>query len=178
MNEQKASVLIVCESDVVRKAVRVFFECHADKLAGRDVIIEPCKPQDGNFGRVFQVGGAAESASRIRLGRLLDEVLKAVAMKIVTFGGYDLDIEQSFLQKGEVRIDLTDKEVALLLVLYKSGGALERSVLLKDVWDYAETLETHTLETHIYRLRQKIEQDPTNPALLVTDGEGYRLVID
>ena len=73
------------------------------------------------------------------------------------------------------RIRLTDKETAVLKYLYRSDTAVNRQILMHEVWGYNSTVTTHTLETHIYRLRQKIEADPTNPSLLVTEGGGYRL---
>jgi DNA-binding response OmpR family regulator len=73
------------------------------------------------------------------------------------------------------RIRLTDKETAVLKYLYRSESAVNRQILMHEVWGYNSTVTTHTLETHIYRLRQKIEADPSNPALLVTEGGGYRL---
>ena len=73
------------------------------------------------------------------------------------------------------RIRLTDKETAVLKFLYRSEAAVNRQILMHEVWGYNSTVTTHTLETHIYRLRQKIEADPTNPSLLVTEGGGYRL---
>jgi len=74
------------------------------------------------------------------------------------------------------RIRLTTKEVAILKFLYRTGGeVVSRQVLLNEVWGYNAGVTTHTLETHIYRLRQKIEPDPGNVRLLVTEGGGYRL---
>jgi DNA-binding response OmpR family regulator len=74
------------------------------------------------------------------------------------------------------RIRLTEKEAAILKFLYRAGTrAVARQVLLNEVWGYNAAVTTHTLETHIYRLRQKIEPDPANARLLVTEGGGYRL---
>jgi DNA-binding response OmpR family regulator len=74
------------------------------------------------------------------------------------------------------RIRLTEKEAAILKFLYRAGDkAVARQVLLNEVWGYNAAVTTHTLETHIYRLRQKIEPDPANARLLVTEGGGYRL---
>ncbi|HKM62001.1 MAG TPA: response regulator transcription factor [Acidisphaera sp.] len=77
------------------------------------------------------------------------------------------------------RIRLTEKEAAILKFLYRAGTRpVARQVLLNDVWGYNATVTTHTLETHIYRLRQKIETDPSNARLLVTEGGGYRLDLE
>jgi DNA-binding response OmpR family regulator len=77
------------------------------------------------------------------------------------------------------RIRLTDKETAILKFLFRAGGkAVARQVLLNEVWGYNAAVTTHTLETHIYRLRQKIEADPAVSKLLLTEGGGYRLNAD
>ncbi len=74
------------------------------------------------------------------------------------------------------KIRLTEKEAAILKYLYRSGGKpVARQILLNEVWGYNSAVTTHTLETHIYRLRQKIEPDPGNARLLLTEGGGYRL---
>jgi DNA-binding response OmpR family regulator len=74
------------------------------------------------------------------------------------------------------RIRLTEKEAAILKFLYRAGTKpVARQILLNEVWGYNAAVTTHTLETHIYRLRQKIEPDPANARLLVTEGGGYRL---
>ncbi len=76
---------------------------------------------------------------------------------------------------GKVR--LTEKETAILRYLYRAGQkAVPRETLLQEVWGYNSGVTTHTLETHIYRLRQKVEKDAANPAILVTDAGGYKLV--
>lgn len=78
---------------------------------------------------------------------------------------------------GERKIRLTEKETAILKFLIRSGSQpVSRDVLLNEVWGYHADVTTHTLETHIYRLRQKIEEDPANAKLLVTEGGGYRLI--
>ena len=75
------------------------------------------------------------------------------------------------------KLRLTEKETAILRYLYRAGQAVvAREVLLKEVWGYNAAVTTHTLETHIYRLRQKIERDPARAVLLVTEAGGYKLV--
>lgn len=74
------------------------------------------------------------------------------------------------------KVRLTEKETSILKFLYRSGGrTVERETLLREVWGYNAGVTTHTLETHIYRLRQKIEPDPSNARILLTDAGGYRL---
>jgi DNA-binding response OmpR family regulator len=72
------------------------------------------------------------------------------------------------------RVRLTDKESDILKLLYRAGGRpVSRPVLLNEVWGYNSAVDTHTLETHIYRLRQKIEAKPARPQLLLTEPGGY-----
>ena len=75
------------------------------------------------------------------------------------------------------KIRLTEKETNILKFLYRSSdGVVPRDVLLHEVWGYNAGVTTHTLETHIYRLRQKIEPDPSNARILITESGGYKLV--
>lgn len=75
------------------------------------------------------------------------------------------------------KIRLTEKETSILKYLYRAGEkVVTRDVLLMEVWGYNTGVTTHTLETHIYRLRQKIEEDPSNAELLVTETGGYKLI--
>jgi DNA-binding response OmpR family regulator len=74
------------------------------------------------------------------------------------------------------KVRLTDKEASILKYLYRAGSQrVARQVLLNEVWGYSSAVATHTLETHIYRLRQKLEADPSSPRLLLTEDGGYRL---
>ena len=75
------------------------------------------------------------------------------------------------------KLRLTEKEAAILRFLHRAQRqAVPRETLLRDVWGYNANVTTHTLETHIYRLRQKIEDDPADARLLVTDVGGYKLL--
>jgi DNA-binding response OmpR family regulator len=76
------------------------------------------------------------------------------------------------------KVRLTEKETSILKYLYRMGSrAVPRETLLHEIWGYAPGVTTHTVETHIYRLRQKIERDPTHAELLVTEAGGYRLAL-
>src|SRR5262249_25754371 len=75
------------------------------------------------------------------------------------------------------KVRLTEKEAAILKYLYRAEGQIvPRDRLLSEVWGYNANVTTHTLETHVYRLRQKIEANPAKAVILVTEGGGYKLV--
>jgi DNA-binding response OmpR family regulator len=79
-------------------------------------------------------------------------------------------------EKGS-KLKLTEKETAILRFLYRAGQrVVGREVLLAEVWGYNSNVTTHTLETHIYRLRQKIEANPSHARILVTEPGGYKLM--
>jgi DNA-binding response OmpR family regulator len=83
---------------------------------------------------------------------------------------------RTLIDKAGKRIRLTDKEAAILRYLYRAGPkSVARDELLREVWGYNAAVTTHTLETHIYRLRQKIEPNQGRTDLLVTESGGYRL---
>jgi len=78
---------------------------------------------------------------------------------------------------NQQKVRLTEKETSILKYLYRAGDkVVSRDILLNEVWGYNAGVTTHTLETHIYRLRQKIEADPSNAEILVTEPGGYKLV--
>jgi DNA-binding response OmpR family regulator len=83
---------------------------------------------------------------------------------------------KALIDTDEKKIRLTEKETSILKYLYRAGEKpVSREELLAEVWGYNAGVTTHTLETHVYRLRQKIEPDPANARLLLTEAGGYRL---
>jgi len=97
---------------------------------------------------------------------------------VFTIGPYTFRPSSKLLinPKGN-KVRLTEKETAILRYLYRAGQRpVSREVLLQEVWGYNSGVTTHTLETHIYRLRQKVERDAAAPMILVTEAGGYKLV--
>jgi DNA-binding response OmpR family regulator len=97
---------------------------------------------------------------------------------VFTIGPYSFRPASKLLQssKGN-KVRLTEKETAILRFLYRADQRpVSREILLQEVWGYNSGVTTHTLETHIYRLRQKVEEDAASPAILVTEAGGYKLI--
>ena len=97
---------------------------------------------------------------------------------VFVIGPFSFRSGAKLLVDGETdeKIRLTEKEAAILKFLLRAGpNVVARDVLLNEVWGYNSGVTTHTLETHVYRLRQKIERDPSNAVILVTESGGYRL---
>src|SRR5277367_462973 len=118
---------------------------------------------------------ASELVARLRAQlRAFDRSEQAV----FPVGPYTFRPAKKLLQDvaNNKRIRLTDKETAVLKFLYRSEAAVNRQILMHEVWGYNATVTTHTLETHIYRLRQKIEENPGQAQILITESGGYRLV--
>ncbi|MBI1622104.1 response regulator transcription factor [Aquamicrobium zhengzhouense] len=95
-----------------------------------------------------------------------------------TVGPYVFKPSQKLMTdvKGN-KIRLTEKEASIIKYLYRAEQkVVTRDILLEEVWGYNSGVTTHTLETHVYRLRQKIERDPSNAEILVTESGGYKLV--
>ncbi len=129
-------------------------------------------------------GAHAHLVKPIRLGSLLSRLrgllrpAEAEAASLgLTIGPYRFDPSAKRLEAGDgTRIRLTEKESLILTHLHGSNTPVPRQALLDAIWGYGAGIQTHTLETHIYRLRRKIETDPTRATLLVTEAGGYRLV--
>jgi DNA-binding response OmpR family regulator len=110
---------------------------------------------------------------RAQIARLADGI-----DGVCTIGPYEFRPTAKLLQESRRgrKIRLTEKETAILAFLLSTGGApVSRETLLSEVWGYNSKVTTHTLETHIYRLRQKIEANPAEARILLTDAGGYRL---
>lgn len=98
---------------------------------------------------------------------------------VFTIGPYTFQPSGKLLleEATQKKVRLTEKETSILKYLFRSGDRpVNRDTLLGEVWGYNAGVTTHTLETHVYRLRQKIELDPSNAEILVTEPGGYRLV--
>jgi DNA-binding response OmpR family regulator len=116
----------------------------------------------------------------VLLARIRAQLRQYEASEDATFtiGPYTFRPSSKLLLSSEgKKVRLTDKETSILRYLYRAGQRpVSREMLLQDVWGYNSGLTTHTVETHIYRLRQKIEKDAAAPAILVSEAGGYKLV--
>ena len=116
----------------------------------------------------------------VLLARIRAQLRQHESSEDATFrvGPYTFKPAAKLLLTDEDRkIRLTEKEVAILRYLYKANRKpIARDQLLREVWGYNAGVTTHTLETHVYRLRQKIEPDPSHARLLVTEAGGYKLM--
>ena len=145
-------------------------------------------PPQGNI-PVIRLGEGTETGKDVRILKIplraasLAEILERTLAQSrqvpaqVAIAEYVLDTaENLWLAPQKPPVRLTEKETAIMLAIKESApSSLSRPALLTKVWAYADGVETHTLETHIYRLRQKIEEDPSKPSILLTDEDGYRL---
>lgn len=118
----------------------------------------------------------------LRLGSLVENVSQIITqhkiykeLSPITMGNLTLNPQTSFLKDDDKNIvlRLTEKELAIILFLNNNKNAT-RDILLKNIWGYKDDIETHTLETHLYRLRQKF-QKTFGYNFLITDEDGYHL---
>lgn len=117
-----------------------------------------------------------------RIGYIIDTMASYLQAKQqtspVSLGQFDFTPAFNTLKNrhDNTKYQLTEKEAAIISFLAaQHPNPVERETLLHQVWGYADNAETHTVETHIYRLRQKIEKDPAKPDFLRTDDSGYFL---
>src|ERR1700757_4374148 len=138
------------------------------------------KGVQGGQGRADRSRDHGCGAARRRRARSRAQLRQHEASEdaVFTIGPYTFRPSSKILlnPKGN-KVRLTEKETAILRYLYRAGQRpVSRETLLQEVWGYNSGVTTHTLETHIYRLRQKVERDAASPAILVTEAGGYKLV--
>lgn len=156
--------------------------------SGYDAVCHVCDSGSFDAAKLWIGDGAPAEIPRanvfdgaFRMGAVIDRIAVLAAMQEadieVDIGAYCLRAAHNVLARdGAEPVKITDTEKRLLLALSRaSGAAVSRDDLLETVWGYRADIDTHTLETHIYRLRQKIEADPSEPVIIVTDGAGYCL---
>jgi DNA-binding response OmpR family regulator len=148
------------------------------------VIIVADSGDEADIVRAFDAGANDYLIRPLRLNELLARLRAQLRgfdnteAAVFTIGQFTFRPSSKLLQDRvrKRRFRLTEKETAILKFLYRAGArSVARPVLLEQVWGYSSAVETHTLETHIYRLRQKLESDPSGGTLLVTESGGYRL---
>ncbi len=137
----------------------------------------------GDGGPVPDFGASDRLAKPFRIGELLDRVRAHLgrhdADPVFVVGPWSFRPAARTLADigGDGTVPLTEMESAILRHLLQAGDrAVGREELLDEVWGYDPGVTTHTLETHVYRLRRKIEPDPSQPGILRSDRGGYRLV--
>ena len=94
---------------------------------------------------------------------------------LIKIKNYILDKNERVLKKNDTTLKVTEKEVVFLEMLYSSKKPLSRDYILKNIWEYSSETDTHTVETHIYRLRQKIKSHFNDTNFIKNSKEGYSL---
>ena len=94
----------------------------------------------------------------------------------VNIKNFFLDINSRVLKKDELSLNLTEREAEMLLFLNNSKKPVNVETLEKEIWEHSSELETHTVETHIYRLRKKIKAEFGTDDLIKSDKDGYTIL--
>jgi DNA-binding response OmpR family regulator len=160
--------------------------CRLMRRAGVNVPILMLTAADSEADTVLGLDAGADDyvTKPFRLGVLLARLRAHLRQSehsddaVLTIGPYTFRPSAKLLtdSSGRKKVRLTEKETAILKFLYRAGTVIGRDTLLGEVWGYNAGVTTHTLETHVYRLRQKIERDPGHAEILVTEPGGYRLL--
>jgi hypothetical protein len=111
----------------------------------------------------------------VRLQELLEKIQNQLAKEEFALGDALFSVQQKTIVNGKKTISLTDKETQLLLLLLKNKAGAAKDVLLKEVWGVSNELESHTLETHVYRLRAKLKEAGVRATIEASPGI-YRLI--
>lgn len=160
--------------------------CKLIRKAGNKAPIIMLTAQDSDSDQILGLESGANDyvAKPFRIGVLLARIRAQLRQHeqsedaVFTIGPYSFRPANKLMVHKETaqKVRLTEKETSILKYLYRAGKkVVSRDILLNEVWGYNAGVTTHTLETHIYRLRQKIEEEPSAAAILITETGGYRL---
>ena len=94
----------------------------------------------------------------------------------VNIGAYKINLNSREISKNKVKLSLTERETNLIIYLYKSQNPVKIETLQKEVWEYGSKLDTHTVETHIYRLRKKISEKFNDQNFIKSQKKGYEII--
>ena len=115
------------------------------------------------------------------LNKLLELInIKLIKLKFnhqskININGYVLNLNSKFFSKGDLSLKLTEKEIEIILYLNKTKTKHDVLDLQKNIWGYSVEMETHTVETHIYRLRKKILKNFNDESFIVSEKNGYQI---
>ena len=118
----------------------------------------------------------------LSLEKILDQIninlikQKYYSQSKLIINSYDLDLNSKIFSNKRCKLKLTEKETEIILFLNKEKKAIKISTLQSQIWGYSVELETHTVETHIYRLRKKIKDTFDDDNFIVNSKEGYRII--
>lgn len=132
------------------------------------------------LGQNGMIGKAHIFLKPFRLSVFLTSLIAALAQfeqseeASVLLGQWKFNFAAKILSFQDKEIRLTEKEAAILNFLFHQKASVDKETLLREIWGYGEGISTHTLETHIYRLRQKLEQ--TGITFSTVNTEGYKLI--
>ncbi|MEX1036287.1 MAG: response regulator transcription factor [Sneathiella sp.] len=160
--------------------------CKLIRKSGNKAPIIMLTAQDSDSDQILGLESGANDyvAKPFRIGVLLARIRAQLRQHeqsedaVFTIGPYSFRPANKLMLHKETgqKVRLTEKETAILKYLYRAGNkVVTREILLNEVWGYNAGVTTHTLETHIYRLRQKIEMEPSDAKIMVTEPGGYRL---
>jgi DNA-binding response OmpR family regulator len=94
----------------------------------------------------------------------------------ININGYELNLNSKFLSKNSLKLKLTEKETEIILYLHETKKNRDVANLKKNIWHYSEGIETHTVETHIYRLRKKILKNFDDKNFIISQKDGYQII--
>ncbi|MDC3119611.1 winged helix-turn-helix domain-containing protein [Candidatus Pelagibacter sp.] len=117
----------------------------------------------------------------IKISKLLEKInieflkLQFNEKSKIDIGKYKIDLNSRYLISNDQKLKLTEKEADIIIYLYKSNSPVKINQLQKEVWGFKSKLETHTVETHIYRLRKKILEIFKDNDFIISKKNGYKI---